>query len=263
MRAVPRRTAGRPHHRDADQVPGGPAGVHLPGRRLAAQARHPRARPRSPTSPRWTAPSPSRSRPASSARPHRPQIALETDFAIEQHRQRHAEIVSFDGRRIAFDLLVTVPLNMGADYIARSGLGDELNLVPCDQHTMRGLAHPDIFVLGDAGTLQTSKAGSVAHFAVDVFVHNFGPSTSRARSSPTASTATPTASSSPATARACCSTSTTTTEPFTGELPAAGGRAVQAAEGDPAQPPRQARLPVDLLEPAAARAPDPDDPDRR
>jgi len=101
------------------------------------------------------------------------QIALETDFAVEHIDNDTAELVSFDGRRIGFDLLVTVPLNMGADYIARSGLGDELNLVPCDQHTMRSLAYPDIHVLGDAGTLQTSKAGSVAHFAVDVFVHNF------------------------------------------------------------------------------------------
>ena len=101
------------------------------------------------------------------------QITLETDFAVESIDNDAAELVSFDGRRIGFDLLVTVPLNMGADYIARSGLGDELNLVPCDQHTMVSLAHPDIYVLGDAGTLQTSKAGSVAHFAADVFVQNF------------------------------------------------------------------------------------------
>ncbi len=101
------------------------------------------------------------------------QIALETDFAVESIDNDALELVGFDGRRIGFDMLVTVPLNMGADYIARSGLGDELNLVPCDQHTMVSLAHPDIFVLGDAGTLQTSKAGSVAHFSAEVFVANF------------------------------------------------------------------------------------------
>ena len=33
------RPAGRAHHRDADQVPGGAAGVHLPRRGLAARAR--------------------------------------------------------------------------------------------------------------------------------------------------------------------------------------------------------------------------------
>ena len=62
---------------------------------------------------------------------------------------------------------------MGPDYIARSGLGDEMNLVPCNPQTMQSLAHPDVFVLGDGGTLQTSKAGSVAHFAVDIFMENW------------------------------------------------------------------------------------------
>ena len=100
-------------------------------------------------------------------------IALETDFAIAEIDNETREIVSFDERRIPFDLLVTVPLNMGPDYIAASGLGDEMNLVPCDQGTMRSLADPDIFVLGDGGTLKTSKAGSVAHFAVDIFMENW------------------------------------------------------------------------------------------
>ena len=39
LAALRRRPAGRAHHRDADQVPGGAAGVHLPRRGLAARAR--------------------------------------------------------------------------------------------------------------------------------------------------------------------------------------------------------------------------------
>lgn len=100
-------------------------------------------------------------------------VKLETDFMIERIDNEAKEIVSYDDRHIPFDLLVTVPLNMGPDYIADSGLGDDMNFVPCDQGTMRSLEHPDIFVLGDGGTLQTSKAGSVAHFAVDIFMENF------------------------------------------------------------------------------------------
>jgi sulfide:quinone oxidoreductase len=79
---------------------------------------------------------------------------------------------------VAYDLLVTVPLNMGADFVERSGLGDELNYVTVDKHTMQYVpqgdrpAHPEIFALGDAANLPTSKAGSVAHFSVDVFVDN-------------------------------------------------------------------------------------------
>jgi len=62
---------------------------------------------------------------------------------------------------------------MGADFVARSGLGNELNLVPVDKHTMQAKAHANIFALGDANDIPTSKAGSVAHFSVEVFVDNF------------------------------------------------------------------------------------------
>jgi sulfide:quinone oxidoreductase len=98
-------------------------------------------------------------------------IALETDFLVE--RIDGGRLVSYDEREIDFDLLVTVPLNMGADYVARSGLGDELNLVPVDKHTMLAKAYGNIFALGDASDIPTSKAGSVAHFAVEVFTGNF------------------------------------------------------------------------------------------
>ena len=100
-------------------------------------------------------------------------IHVEPDFMIESVDQERKVIVSYDEREVAYDLLVTVPLNMGADFVARSGLGDELNYVPVDTHTMRSTAYDTIFALGDAGNLPTSKAGSVAHFSVEVFVENF------------------------------------------------------------------------------------------
>jgi sulfide:quinone oxidoreductase len=98
-------------------------------------------------------------------------IGVETDFLVERVEDR--TLISYDEREIRFDLLVTVPLNMGADYVARSGLGNELNLVPVDRRTLRSKAYDNIFVLGDANDIPTSKAGSVAHFSVEVFVANF------------------------------------------------------------------------------------------
>ena len=100
-------------------------------------------------------------------------IHLESDFMIESVDQEAKLIRSYDEREVAYDQLVTIPLNMGADFVARSGLGDELNYVPVDKHTMQSTAHESIFVLGDASNLPTSKAGSVAHFSVEVFVENF------------------------------------------------------------------------------------------
>lgn len=100
-------------------------------------------------------------------------IHLETDFMIERIDPDAKMLVSYDEREIPFDLLVTVPLNMGADYIGRSGLGNELNFVTVDKETFLSAKYDNVFALGDAADLPTSKAGSVAHFAVEVFTDNF------------------------------------------------------------------------------------------
>ena len=100
-------------------------------------------------------------------------IAVEPDFMVERIDVENKALVSYDGREVPFDLLVTVPLNMGADFVARSGLGDELNYVPVDKHTLRSKTYPNIFAVGDASDIPASKAGSVAHFAVEIFVDNF------------------------------------------------------------------------------------------
>ncbi|HZX98400.1 MAG TPA: FAD/NAD(P)-binding oxidoreductase [Dermatophilaceae bacterium] len=100
-------------------------------------------------------------------------IALETDYMVERIDVEKKALVSYDEREVPFDLLVTVPLNMGADFVARSGLGDELNFVPVDKHTLQSKANPNIFAIGDASDIPASKAGSVAHFAVEVFTDNF------------------------------------------------------------------------------------------
>ncbi|MGN6575290.1 MAG: type III sulfide quinone reductase, selenoprotein subtype [Nocardioides sp.] len=100
-------------------------------------------------------------------------VHVETDFMIERIDPERKMLVSYDEREIPFDLLVTIPVNMGADFVARSGLGDELNYVPVDKHTLQSKAHANIFAVGDASDIPASKAGSVAHFSVEIFVENF------------------------------------------------------------------------------------------
>jgi sulfide:quinone oxidoreductase len=100
-------------------------------------------------------------------------IALEPDFMIERIDPETKTMWSMDEREVPFDLLVTVPLNMGADFVARSGLGDELNYVQVDKETFLSRDYPNIFAIGDASDIPASKAGSVAHFAVDLFTENF------------------------------------------------------------------------------------------
>jgi sulfide:quinone oxidoreductase len=99
-------------------------------------------------------------------------IKVVHDFAIASVDNAKHRIVSWDEKEVDYDLLVTVPTNMGDAVIERSGLGDELNFVPTDRQTLQAKARENIFVIGDAADLPASKAGSVAHFESEVLAKN-------------------------------------------------------------------------------------------
>jgi sulfide:quinone oxidoreductase len=102
-------------------------------------------------------------------------IELVTEFAAGEVDGPGGRLVSYDEREVGFDLLVTVPLHGGAGYVGRSaGLGDELGFVPTNPHTLQSKAAPNVFAIGDAANLPTSKAGSVTHFEADVLAENVG-----------------------------------------------------------------------------------------
>jgi sulfide:quinone oxidoreductase len=103
----------------------------------------------------------------------RKNIKIEPDYMIERADPDAKKIISYDEREVEYDLLVSVPLNKGADVIGASGLGDELNFSPVNKHTFLSDKFANIFVLGDAANIPASKAGSVAHFAIDLFSENF------------------------------------------------------------------------------------------
>jgi sulfide:quinone oxidoreductase len=100
-------------------------------------------------------------------------ITVEPEFMIERVEPDAKKIVSYDEREVEYDLLVSVPLNKGADVIGKSGLGDELNYSPVNKHTFLSDRCDNIFILGDASNAPASKAGSVAHFAIDLWGENF------------------------------------------------------------------------------------------
>ena len=101
------------------------------------------------------------------------EIGLEVEFAAGEVDGSGGRLVSYDGREITFDLLVTVPVHAGAEYVDRSpGLGDELGFVPTNPRTLQSLARPNVFALGDATNVPTSKAGSVTHFEGEMLTKN-------------------------------------------------------------------------------------------
>jgi len=99
-------------------------------------------------------------------------IKLTSDYSIARIDHANNKIVSWEENEIDYDLLVTIPTNMGSDVIERSGLGDDLNFIPTDPNTLQSKNFDNVFVLGDATDLPSSKAGSVAHFQADVLFEN-------------------------------------------------------------------------------------------
>ena len=100
-------------------------------------------------------------------------ILVEAEFATAEVDGAGGRLVSWDEREVAFDLLVTVPLHGGAPFIARSpGLADDLGFVATDPRTLQAKGAPNVFAIGDAANVPTSKAGSVTHFEGETVVEN-------------------------------------------------------------------------------------------
>ena len=99
-------------------------------------------------------------------------INLVPDFNIMEVDQEKGVIRSYDEVEVPYDLLVTIPTNMGAEVIGKSGMGDDLNFIPTNKHTLQTDKWENVWIIGDAGNVPASKAGSVAHFMLDVLIEN-------------------------------------------------------------------------------------------
>lgn len=104
---------------------------------------------------------------------HAKGVQVVTEFNTGEVDGPGGRLIGYDGREVGFEVAVVIPLHGGAEYVGRSdGLGDELNFVPADEHTLQSAAKPNIFVIGDAATIPISKAGSVTHFEGEVLCEN-------------------------------------------------------------------------------------------
>ncbi len=100
-------------------------------------------------------------------------ISLVSEFSAGRADGDAGILYSWDEREVPFDLLVSIPLHMGAEYVGRSpGLGDDMGFVYTDQLTLQAKVASNIFAIGDATNVPTSKAGSVAHFEGEVLAAN-------------------------------------------------------------------------------------------
>ena len=100
-------------------------------------------------------------------------VEVITEFNTGQVDGEAGRLVSYDERQVRFDLLVSIPLHGGAQFVSRSpGLGDDLNFVETDIHTLQSKAAANVFAIGDATNLPNSKAGSTTHFEGETLVAN-------------------------------------------------------------------------------------------
>ncbi len=77
-----------------------------------------------------------------------------------------------DGKKVPYDLLVTIPPHEGSELLDDADLGDGLGFGLTDKQTLKAKKAERVFLLGDNTNVPTSKAGSVTHFQAEIVVHN-------------------------------------------------------------------------------------------
>lgn len=95
-------------------------------------------------------------------------IGLETFFNVEEVDPSAGAVMSLEGDKRDYDLLVLVPPHRGQEVIEDSGLADAGGWIPTDGTTLQHKEHDRIFAIGDATDLPISKSGSTAHFEAPV-----------------------------------------------------------------------------------------------
>lgn len=99
-------------------------------------------------------------------------IKIVPNFEIAQVNADKKTIESHKGEEVPYDLLVSIPPNFGSKVIMDSEIGDIVGYMDTDHHTLKSKKYENMYIVGDATNVPTSKAGSVAHFESDVVVEN-------------------------------------------------------------------------------------------
>jgi sulfide:quinone oxidoreductase len=86
-------------------------------------------------------------------------INVVPNFHLVEVNQAEGYLESATGEQASFDLLVSTMPNLGADYVEDSGLGDGMGYVLTDNYTLKAEKWDNIYVVGDATNVPTSKAG--------------------------------------------------------------------------------------------------------
>ncbi|MGA8573682.1 MAG: FAD/NAD(P)-binding oxidoreductase [Desulfobaccales bacterium] len=99
-------------------------------------------------------------------------IKITPNFDIAEVNASAKIITSAKGDEVNYDLLVAIPPNFGAQVIIDSEIGDPMGYIDTDNGTLKAKKYENMYVVGDATNVPTSKAGAVAHYESDIIVMN-------------------------------------------------------------------------------------------
>jgi len=99
-------------------------------------------------------------------------IKVTSDFQLSTVDSDKKTLESFTGQKIGYDLLCSIPPNLGPQVIEDSGLGDGACYAVTDDKNLKSKKAERIYVIGDNANLHTSKAGSVTHFESEIAAEN-------------------------------------------------------------------------------------------
>lgn len=94
------------------------------------------------------------------------EVRPQTREAVFRDLENDKEVV------ISYDLLHVTPPMSAPDFLKGSALGNDAGWVDVDPKTLRHTRFPNVFALGDASSLPTSKTGAAIHAQVPILVDN-------------------------------------------------------------------------------------------
>jgi sulfide:quinone oxidoreductase len=94
-------------------------------------------------------------------------VTVETFFNVASVDPEAETIETLEGTEMDYDLLVAIPDHDGSPFVREAGLSDS-GWVEVDRATLEVPDAEDVYAVGDAADVPTSKAGSVAHYEAGV-----------------------------------------------------------------------------------------------
>ena len=99
-------------------------------------------------------------------------IKITPNFDLAEVNAAGKIITSARGDEVNYDLLVAIPPHFGAQVIIDSEIGDPMGYIDTEHCTLKAKQYENMYVVGDATNVPTSKAGAVAHYESDIIVMN-------------------------------------------------------------------------------------------